>query len=93
LSLNLGNDAIDALVSLRGNAEFKEFHAKLGEMVNTMTNAALEPAEGAMRDDRCGYARALRDLWIAIESAITNEKYNAVKKPGPIQTRARAYSP
>jgi hypothetical protein len=93
LSLNLGTDALDALASLRGNAEFREFHNKLGEIVNQFSNAALEPGDGAARDDKCGYARALRDIWIAIESAVTNEKYNAVKKPGPVQTKARAYSP
>jgi hypothetical protein len=91
--LNFGNDAIEAIGSLREHSGFREFHNKLGELVNQMSNAALEPSDNSTRDDRCGYARALRDVWIAVESAMTHEKYNAIKKPGPVQTKARAYSP
>jgi hypothetical protein len=93
LSLNFGTDAIAALAGLRDNNNFREFHDKLGELVNQMSNAALEPSGEASRDDKCGYARALRDVWIAVEAAVTGAKYNSVGKPGPVQTKARAYSP
>lgn len=88
MSLNLGNEGVDACRRLRGNSDFEALHDKLAKLVNQTANAALECLD-VTQADKAGYARALRDLWVAIESAVSGESYNAVKKPGVVQTRAR----
>lgn len=49
-------------------------------------NDALESAPDR-RDDAVGYARALRDLWIAFDSATSGERVQQVVKPGAVAAR------
>jgi hypothetical protein len=50
-------------------------------------NQALD-LESSKRDDAIGYARALRDVWQAIEAAATKQRINAVPKPAPAGVNA-----
>jgi hypothetical protein len=53
------------------------------EQTRVKMNHALEAPPGA-RDDAIGYARALRDLVVAFESATTGMPVQRVEKPGPL---------
>lgn len=89
MSLNLGNDAINACANLANAGDFVMFRDGLLERVRDLTNQALD-TEPSKRDDAIGYARALRDLWMAIEAAATGQRIQAIKKPVPmVGTQAR----
>lgn len=81
MSINLGNDGIAAVKELRSSAHFAAVRDALHKQVVQKMNAALD-AETGVRHEVAGYAKALRDLWIAFEAASTGEAYNQVKKPG-----------
>lgn len=81
MSINLGNEGIAAVKELRGSAHFQGVRDALHKQFIRSMHAALE-AETTVRNDAVGYARALRDLWIAFESATTDKAYNQVVKPG-----------
>lgn len=82
MSLNLGNDGINAIRELRANENWHVVRAVMLEQVRRFMNAALEP--GSARDDAVGYARALRDVHLAFESATTGEPFQRVEKPAPV---------
>jgi len=82
MSLNLQNGGINACVNLANNGDFAAFRDALLERARDQMNQALD-VESAKRDDAIGYARALRDVWIAIEAAVTGKKYQEIKKPLP----------
>lgn len=83
MSLNLGNEAIGACLNLANNGDFAMFRASLMEKVREQMNAALD-CEAGKRDDAIGYARALRDLWLAIDAAATNKRIQNLPKPSPV---------
>jgi hypothetical protein len=89
VSLNLGTDAINACMNLSNSADFILFRDGLLERARDHMNQALD-IEPTKRDDAIGYARALRDLWIAIEAAATGQRIQQIKKPNPIQPGAVA---
>lgn len=82
MSLNLGTEGVNACANLGQQGDFVAFRLALLEQVRTQMNQALD-IEPARRDDAIGYARALRDLWLALEAAATRQKINAVPKPAP----------
>lgn len=82
MSLNLGNDGVAAARALNGSSDFTALRGALKELVRQKMNAALESSPDH-RADACGYARALRDMHQAIESAATGVPQQQVKKPGP----------
>jgi sirohydrochlorin ferrochelatase len=84
VSLNIGNSGGAAARSLRQNGDWKAFREALYELARQKMNQALEPS--ATRDDAVGYARALRDLSIAIEAATLEIPQTQIKKPGPDRT-------
>jgi hypothetical protein len=61
------------------------FRAALADKMRDQMNAALD-CEAGKRDDAIGYARALRDLWLAIEGACTNKRVQNMPKPAPVST-------
>jgi len=83
LSLNLGNNACNACKNLSNSADFILFRDGLFERARDHMNQALD-IEPSKRDDAIGYARALRDLWLAIEAASTGQKIQAVTRPGAV---------
>lgn len=83
MSLNLGNDACAAMRDLSRDARWTAIRAALLEQTRVRMNHALEAPPGA-RDDAVGYARALRDVVVAIESASTGQAAQRVEKPGPL---------
>jgi hypothetical protein len=87
VSLNLGNDGMIACQNLANSSDFILFRDALLDKAREQMNAALD-IEPTKRDDAVGYARALRDLWLAIEGAVSGQRMNQVKKPGAIDPRA-----
>lgn len=88
MSINLQNDGIGAITELRANPHFAAFRAALERTFILKMHTALDCAEPANRGDAVGYARALRDLHIAIESAATGVPHVQVKKPGSEKSSA-----
>lgn len=82
MSLNLGNEGLNACANLGNQGDFVALRLALLEQVRTQMNQALD-IEPTKRDDAIGYARALRDVWLALEAAATRQKINAVPKPAP----------
>lgn len=81
MSIALNAKATEALKRLRTSDDFRDLFDNLGEIVRDKMNSALgAPVEH--RVDQTAYARGLRDLWIAIEAATTNQQQRLVLKPG-----------
>lgn len=89
MSLNLGNDGVNACQNMANSGDFIAFRDALLEQSRVLMNQALD-VEPARRDDAIGYARALRDVWVAIEAAVTGQRMSAVRKPGVIDPRSNA---
>ena len=87
MSINLGNEAIDAVRKLRNSPEWGLVMAALTEQSRKSMNTALE-APPELKGDACGYARAIRDVFIALYSASTGTPMNRVEKPGVVDTAA-----
>lgn len=87
MSINLGNEGIAAARELRTSTPWAAIRDALHKQVVGKMNAAIE-CDPALRGDAGGYARALRDLWVAFESATTGENINRVAKPGPEKNSA-----
>lgn len=79
MSLNIG-DGVGAARSLGNNPDWRVLREAVLEQARGAMNRALDTQGN--RDDAIGYARALRDLYIAFESATTGVSYAQVKKPG-----------
>lgn len=81
MSLNLMNEGGAACRALQGSPDWATLRTVVHELARKHANSALDaPAE--LQASACGYARALRDVYIAFESATTGQPQQAVKKPG-----------
>jgi hypothetical protein len=89
VSLNLGNEALAALRSLRASPDFRVLHEALGEQVRRYMNASLDMESGNLAIG-VGYARALRDFYMAIEAGLLDQPINRIEKPAPVKSRASA---
>jgi len=87
MSLNLGNDALAALRSLRASPDFRVLHEAVQEQARRYMNAALDMETGNLGAS-VGYARALRDLYMAFESGLLDQPINRIEKPGPVKSKA-----
>jgi hypothetical protein len=67
MAINLGNDALQCVTDLRGNADFRRFVDALGDFVSIRTVAALNSPHPD-RVDTTAYVRGLYDVWLAIHS-------------------------
>ena len=85
MSVNIGSPAIAAVQELRGSPRWQDFISGLREVAQQRADAALAAPTGGARDDACGYARALRDIYVALQAAAQNVNPNQVKKPGAIK--------
>lgn len=80
MSLNLGNEGLKAAAELRASPHFAALLGALEARAYEMMTRALE-SDSAGRVDATAYARALRDLWIALESGATGVPQRAVRQP------------
>lgn len=90
MSLNLGNEAIAAARMLHLSSEQAAFQAvrdAILEQARKSMTTALE-CEHTSRSDAIGYARAFRDLYVALEAAATDVNQRLVEKPGSEARRA-----
>lgn len=81
MALNIGTPAVEAARELRGSPQFDTIMESLRKLTVDNMNRALESAP-EHRADQVGYARGLRDVLVALESATTGIPVNQVKKPG-----------
>lgn len=80
MSINLGNEGLAAARALRMDANFAALRAAIGEFAWARMNASLEvPQE--LRVEATAYARAVRDLYVAIEAGTIDQPQRAVKVP------------
>lgn len=87
MSINLGTEAIESLRTLRDSEAWAMFRAGLDEQLRKSMNAALD-APPDEREVALGYARALRDLHMALKSATEGVQLSRVDRPSPVQRRA-----
>lgn len=86
MSINLSNDAVQALVELRIDARFRAVVDALHDEAGRQAMVALG-SDQAQRVDQTGYARAVCDIWRTFEAVLTNLKLQQVKKP-ELRTKA-----
>lgn len=80
MSLNLGTPTVQAAAALRPDPHFEQVRAGLAEVVQARVNAALDaPVE--QRVEATAYARAIRDVWVALEAATLGVRPAAVATP------------
>ena len=84
MSLNLGTVAVEAMRRMGASSDWVAVRSALLEQVRATTNRALD----STTPDSIGYARALRDLWVAFESATSGELIQRVTKPAPVVSGA-----
>lgn len=86
MSLNIGNDAIEAAKSLHqmdaAKPLFEAVRRAMADQAREHMNRALDTHEH--RDVAVGYARAMRDIYLAFEAAVHGQRPNQVEKPGPV---------
>jgi hypothetical protein len=86
--INIGNDGVTACKNLKGNEFWDTLRAQIYRVAVERTDAALS-SDPAARVDLTAYARAIRDLWVAVESATLEVNYRQIEKPSrPIMTKA-----
>lgn len=86
MSLNIGTEACEALRSLHTHDDSRphldKVRAGLLEQARKFMNAALD-GPAVDRHTNLGYARAMRDMVVAFESAATGVQQVRVQQPGP----------
>jgi hypothetical protein len=87
VSINLGPAAYEAITSLKGNTDWRQFVHALNEQMSAFMHRAVEvpPAD---REDATGYARAIRDIAAHIQ-LVENPTANRNPKP-PVKPKSDA---
>lgn len=80
MSLNLGNSTMAACAALRTDASFAALRTGLADIAHQKIHAALDVPPDA-RVEATSYARALRDVWLAIEAATLTVPQRQVALP------------
>ena len=80
MSINLGNETMAAARALRFNEPFAALRLGLGQFAHKKMSTALDSAVD-LRIEATAYARALRDVWVALESATLEIPQNGVERP------------
>lgn len=78
MSINLGTKGTNAALALAGNEPFHYFVEALEEQMSKFANTAMD-APPDMQMQMLGYARGLRDLWIAVEAARSGKHQGTIK--------------
>ena len=83
MSLNIGTGGVNACQSLRGNPDWSAVREALRALVTQKMNLALDAPQDKLAD-HVGYTRALRDIYVAFESATTGDlRQITTEKPSP----------
>lgn len=82
MSINLGHEGLQAARALRMDPQFAVLRAAIGEFAWKKIEAALD-APPELRVETTAYARALRDLYVAIEAGATDQMQRNIKVPRP----------
>lgn len=88
--MNLGNEAIEAARDLHQSGATRAFE-QLRDGILNQSRYFMNQALDAGPDDRhmaVGYAKALRDLYVALEAAAHGVPHRQVEKVGPEVKRA-----
>lgn len=80
MSLNLGDAATRAARTLCFNEGFTALRAGLGDLAQTKVNEAIS-SHPESRLEATAYARALRDVWVALEAAALGVRQQQVPQP------------
>lgn len=81
MSINLGPEGCKAAAELQASPQFAAVVLSIKDQAQKAANAALDaPPEHLAR--QAGFARGLRDLYIALEAARTGTAPQRVKAPG-----------
>ncbi len=87
MSINIGSEAVNAVIELRGSRDFERLIVALGVLTQTrMIGAMNSPVDHRM--DATAYARGMFDLWEAMEAARLGVQISQVK-PGPLNRRGK----
>lgn len=78
MSINLGTAGCEAAARLRAHPDWKHILEALHEHARKAAHAAID-ADHALQASACGYARASRDLIVALEAATLQVKQQTVK--------------
>lgn len=90
--MNLGNPAIAAIELLKDHPDWRAFVDALGAAATKSMNDSLtSPVD--TRVHQTSYAAAIRDVWIAIESATSSVSHASVRRPGVRVPDAKAVKP
>jgi hypothetical protein len=76
--VNIGKDAYEAVQALRNNPDWVKLVAAMGNLASKTMNDAIDAAEAV----GCGYAKAVRDMYVEFAAATANVRVNQVQKPG-----------
>lgn len=80
MSINIGTEAVNAVIEMRNNPQFDRLVTALGVVTQTrMLGAMGSPVE--TRTDATAYARGMYDLWEALHAAYNNVAISLVKPP------------
>lgn len=79
MSINLGNAAHEAMARLRVNPDWKAIRDAVHEHARKAANAAID-VEHTFQAASCGYARAMRDLYVTFEAATDQIRPQQVNK-------------
>lgn len=86
MSINIGTEAVNAVIELRGNRDFERLVVALSVITQNRVLGAIA-AQPDIRTDATAYARGMYDLWEAIEAARLGVQISQVKPP-PMKNRA-----
>jgi len=82
MSINIGTDAVKAVIEMRDSSDFGRLVAALGTVTQTRVLGAMSaPIEH--RVDATAYARGMYDLWEALHAAFTGVQLSQVR-PEPL---------
>lgn len=80
MSINIGTEAVNAVIELRGNRDFERLIVALSVLTQNRMLGAIS-AQVDVRTDATAYARGMYDLWEAIEAARLGLQISQVKPP------------
>ena len=80
MSINIGNEGINACNALRSNESWDALRDQLGKIAMERMHSCLA-CPISDRIDLTAYARALYDVWVAFESATLEISQRAIEKP------------
>jgi hypothetical protein len=80
MSLNLDNETVLAIQKLRGTPAFPEMLTAFARLANRQIHKAIE-CDPDHRVEQTAYARAFRDIFVAMQATYTGQRQNVVSLP------------